>query len=572
MLGNIKIRRKIAIFSSILVLLMICIWGVSFRALKQAHNDLTSMYQDKLLAIQYLNDNRNQARAVEADIYYIMLHTGEKNKQDEKVKDIDTRVATYGANWDKYKSTILDKYEADRVSVVEKSLQAYRAGRDEAIKLALAGKQKEALDKFAAVETSADDFQTSLKELATYNITTANQIHMDNEASNKTTELIMMGIVVGSIIISLILTMIISRNIALPLSVAVGFLGLVAEGDLTKAVLPEYKKRKDEVGDMANAIDKLQKSMAQAISRIQGVVGEMDNIVEIVNGDVNGLNGNIEEISATTEELSAGMEEAAAAAEEMAATSEEIEKAVQVIAKKSQEGAVEANKISARAENTRQGVQTAQKKAVEVFNNTKDQLEVAIEASKVVETINVLSESIMQITAQTNLLALNAAIEASRAGEAGRGFSVVADEIRKLAEESKETVIEIQSITGKVTDAVKNLSQSSNKLLNFVSTDIHNDYDAMLKVADNYRDDAKFVDGLVLDISSTTEELLASVEDVLKTIDSVAQASGEGASASTDIATSVSLISENSHDVLNQVSKSKVSAENLKKIVAYFKI
>ncbi|MEG0440668.1 MAG: methyl-accepting chemotaxis protein, partial [Solibacillus sp.] len=78
-------------------------------------------------------------------------------------------------------------------------------------------------------------------------------------------------------------------------------------------------------------------------------------------------------------------------------------------------------------------------------------LEEAMENSKVVTQINVLSESIMQISSQTNLLALNAAIEAARAGEAGRGFAVVADEIRKLAEESKNTVIEIQGITEKVT-------------------------------------------------------------------------------------------------------------------------
>ena len=63
---------------------------------------------------------------------------------------------------------------------------------------------------------------------------------------------------------------------------------------------------------------------------------------------------------------------------------------------------------------------------------TKTELEQAIVEAKVVEQINVLSESIMDITSQTNLLALNAAIEAARAGEAGKGFSVVAEEMRKL--------------------------------------------------------------------------------------------------------------------------------------------
>lgn len=256
----------------------------------------------------------------------------------------------------------------------------------------------------------------------------------------------------------------------------------------------------------------------------------------------------------------------------MAATSQEIKRAAQTIAQRSQDGAIAANEISERAENTKQNVNVAQMKALEVFNNAKHQLENAIGDSKVVEQINVLSESIMQIAEQTNLLALNAAIEASHAGEAGRGFSVVADEIRKLAEQSKETVLQIQNTTSKVTNSVENLSNSSNDLLTFMSTDVYSDYKTMLEVAEQYNNDAAYVDELVSEFSATSEELLASIHDVLAAIDGVAVAANEGAEGSSEIANRVTDANVKADEVQNQVSKTKISADKLKAEVDKFKI
>jgi methyl-accepting chemotaxis protein len=256
----------------------------------------------------------------------------------------------------------------------------------------------------------------------------------------------------------------------------------------------------------------------------------------------------------------------------MSATTQEIEKAVQLIAGKSQQGAVSAREITKRAEDTKKNVTAARKKAADIFIDTQDKLEKAIIESKVVSQINLLTEAIMQITEQTNLLALNAAIEAARAGEAGRGFSVVSEEIRKLAEQSKGAVLQIQEVTTKVTSAVDNLSRSSNGLLSFVSVDVNNDYEVMLEVAEKYSEDANFVDGLVTDFNATSEQLLVSIQNITYAINGVAQAANEGASGTTDIANRANEVNVKSNEVKEQTLRTRESANKLQEEIKRFKV
>ena len=131
---------------------------------------------------------------------------------------------------------------------------------------------------------------------------------------------------------------------------------------------------------------------------------------------------------------------------------------------------------------------------------------------------------------------------------------------------------EIQTMTEKVTDSVNDLSSSSNELLNFVSEDVHNDYNTMLNVAGEYSKDAEYVSNLVLEFSSTSEELLSSLQDVIKTIEQVSIASNEGAEETTSIAQKIVDITEESNKAVEEVRKSKDSAEQLNGEVSKFKI
>lgn len=377
-------------------------------------------------------------------------------------------------------------------------------------------------------------------------------------------------ICVVTLIIAAVIVRIVAGRIAGPIKKSADYLEIIAQGDFTIDVDEKMLSGKDEIGIIANGIQGMKDSLKHLAVQITTEAANIHDRVENVVVEMNELNDSLEGISATTEELAANTEETAASSQEMTATSQEIERAVQTIAENSGKGALAAKEISARAEDTKEKMYLSLEKTSAILAETRGQLEKAIEESKVVEQIQVLSASIMSIAQQTNLLALNASIEAARAGTAGKGFSVVADEIGNLAEQSKLAVGKIAEVTDRVILAVTNLSTNSNNLLSFVSEDVNNDYKNMVEVADKYREDAKFVDDLVTEFSSTSEELLASIESMAQAIDGVATAANESASGTTEIAEKTSEANVKSYSVMQKVVETKNSSDSLKGEISKF--
>ncbi len=572
MLSNLKVKWKIFLLSALMIILCCTIGAVGYYYISDFNKDVASLYNENLIPVQVLNDNRNQSRGIEADIYYIVLHTKDKQAQNEKVKDIESREQAFEENWKVYKNASLDESEKSKISSIETNFQKYKNTTGEVIKLAMEGKPEEALEKYHSIDGITNEFQNGLRDLALYNVKDANQANIKTNQQFKDSVRIFQIVILASIVIAIILTIVISKSIVVPLKSGIDYLKNIATGDLSTEVPEALKKRKDEIGDMGKAMDLMNSSLKELIKKVKSESISIDNTVNNILANINELNINIEEVSATTEELSAGMEETSASSEEMNASSIEIEKAIQSMAERAQEGANSAREINERAIDAKNNFIVSKKSASNLFYSTKDTLEKAIENSKIVEQINVLSESIMQITSQTNLLALNAAIEAARAGDVGKGFAVVAEEIRLLAEQSKDTVSEIQGITQKVTEAVKDLSNSSNDLLSFMSSNVHNDYNAMLDVAETYSKDAHSIDELVSEFSSTAEELFASTQDMMKTIEQVAQAANEGANGTTNMAEKTMNITQKSNEIIVEAQNSKEVADKLKDEVSKFKI
>ena len=247
------------------------------------------------------------------------------------------------------------------------------------------------------------------------------------------------------------------------------------------------------------------------------------------------------------------MEETAASTASMQQVSGHLSEEIQHTVQEMKKSEAYTREIAVRATDLKAKMEQSQEASNRVYGSTKTSVEDAIEAAKVVQEIETLTQAITDVAEQTNLLALNASIEAARAGEQGRGFAVVAGEVGKLAEQSQETAERIKNLTGQVMGAMEALSKGAFDLLHFIDEDIRKDYEQMDETAVQYKEDAEFFHRTAKGSTKSSEELLASVRNMNQSMDEIGRATHESADGNTRIAENIVGMAERYADILEKV-------------------
>lgn len=309
-----------------------------------------------------------------------------------------------------------------------------------------------------------------------------------------------------------------------------------SDGDLTREIQIHSGDEIENVADSFNSfMEKLRRMMLSVKDngeKLEGATNQTNQEIQEATDELNQISHTLNEITQAMQENGSSIAEIQDAALAAKSMSEDLYR-------QTKSGAEYADAVSRTAEQSMQTCQASKLQMSQVVGEISGTLAERIEASMEIEKIVQLTKDIINISEQTQLLALNASIEAARAGEEGKGFAVVADEIGKLADETARTAMEIESINQFTVDTVNDLVRTSEKMIQYVETEVSRDYDNMVGIGQSYHNDSvefmnqlkgfrklsEQLSGHMADIEGHICQIMAVLEEETAGITNVAEAS-----------------------------------------------
>lgn len=339
------------------------------------------------------------------------------------------------------------------------------------------------------------------------------------------------------------------------------------DGDLTSRV---DINSKDEVGDIANSFNIF-------VEKVRNIVVEIADISQ--------------QVAASSEELNSTTEQSSVAAEEVARAIDEIAKGATDQAKDTEDGSIHINDLGIFIEKSSELIENLNESSDEVIKlieegfesikvlntSAEDNNKISISVGKTImetntsaEKISVASDMIRNIAEQTNLLALNAAIEAARAGESGRGFSVVAEEIKKLAEQSTGFANEITEVIKDLIQKTEHsvmLMEEAEKIVNSQSTsvvDTSNKFKGISEFIQKMKDSIEI-------INESTQEMSIRKDEVINIMETLSAISEENAAGTQEASASIEEQTASMEEIANASEELAKQAESILKSIGRFK-